>query len=106
MVAVTYNMNILQGLKANNQYLVTLNSDQHIDPAKVIRTVQYEHPTFSRESVAAQARQAEINRNRTFYCGAYWRNGFHEDGVVSALNALEHFEEELSNGQLHLRRAS
>ena len=105
-VAVTYNMNILQGLEANKQYLVTLNNDRHIDPDKVIRTVQYEHPVFSRESVAAQRRQAEINDDRTFFCGAYWRSGFHEDGVVSALNALGHFEERLSNGQLHLRRAS
>jgi predicted NAD/FAD-binding protein len=105
-VAVTYNMNILQGLDANKQYLVTLNNDRHIDPDKVIRTVQYEHPVFSRESVAAQRRQAEINDDRTFFCGAYWRSGFHEDGVVSALNALGHFEERLSNGQLHLRRAS
>ena len=106
LVAVTYNMNILQGLDANKQYLVTLNNDRHIDPDKVIRTVQYEHPVFSRESVAAQRRQAEINDDRTFFCGAYWRSGFHEDGVVSALNALGHFEERLSNGQLHLRRAS
>ncbi len=105
-VAVTYNMNILQGLATKNQYLVTLNNDQDIDPAKIIRTVQYEHPVYSREAVAAQGRQADINQNRTFFCGAYWRNGFHEDGVVSALNALGHFEEELSNGQLHLRRAS
>ena len=105
-VAVTYNMNILQGLEANKQYLVTLNNDRHIDPDKVIRTVQYEHPVYSRESVAAQRRQAEINTDRTFFCGAYWRSGFHEDGVVSALNALGHFEERLSNGQLHLRRAS
>jgi len=105
-VAVTYNMNILQGLKANKQYLVTLHNDRHIDPGKVIRTVQYEHPVYSRESVAAQRRQSEINEDRTFFCGAYWRNGFHEDGVVSALSALGHFEERLSNGQLHLRRAS
>ena len=105
-VAVTYNMNILQGLTSNKQYLVTLNNDQHIDPDKIIRTVQYEHPVFSRESVAAQARQTDVNQDRTFYCGAYWRNGFHEDGVVSALSALEHFEERLSDGQLHLRRAS
>lgn len=105
-VAVTYNMNILQGLETSSQYLVTLNNDRDIDPARIIRTVQYEHPVYSRESVAAQRRQADINQNRTFFCGAYWRNGFHEDGVVSALNALGHFEEELSNGQLHLRRAS
>ena len=105
-VAVTYNMNILQGLEADNQYMVTLNNDQDIDPGKIIRRIQYEHPIYSRASVAAQQRQADINRDRTFFCGAYWRNGFHEDGVVSALNALGHFEEKLSHGQLHLRRAS
>lgn len=105
-VAVTYNMNILQGLETKDQYLVTLNNDQDIDPAKIIRTVRYEHPIYSREAVAAQRRQGDINQNRTFFCGAYWRNGFHEDGVVSALNALEHFEEERSSGELHLRRAS
>lgn len=104
-VAVTYNMNILQRLEAEEQYLVTLNNDQHIDADKIMRTVQYDHPVFSRESVAAQQRQAELNWDRTFYCGAYWRNGFHEDGVVSALDALAHFEERLVNGQLHLRRA-
>jgi len=105
-VAVTYNMNILQGLETSNQYLVTLNNDQNIDPSKIIRTVQYEHPVYSRDAVIAQQRQADLNSDRTFYCGAYWRNGFHEDGVVSALNALEHFEERLSHGKLHLRRAS
>lgn len=105
-VAVTYNMNILQGLTARKQYLVTLNNDRHIDPGKIIRKVQYEHPVYSREAIAAQQRQAALNRGRTFYCGAYWRNGFHEDGVVSALNALEHFKERLTDGKLHLRRAS
>jgi len=105
-VAVTYNMNILQGLATDNQYLVTLNNGQRIDPDKIIHRVQYEHPIYSRESVAAQQRQADVNTDRTFFCGAYWRNGFHEDGVVSALDALGHFEERLSDGQLHLRRAS
>ena len=105
-VAVTYNMNILQGLAAENQYMVTLNNDQEIDHGKIIRRIRYEHPIYSRTSVAAQQRQADINCDRTFFCGAYWRNGFHEDGVVSALNALGHFEERLSHGQLHLRRAS
>ena len=105
-VAVTYNMNILQGLDADRQYLVTLNNDRSIDQDKILRRVQYEHPIYSRESVAAQQRQSEINCDRTFFCGAYWRNGFHEDGVVSSLNALDHFEQRLSNEQLHLRRAS
>ena len=105
-VAVTYNMNILQGFRADNQYLVTLNNDQKINTDKILRRVHYEHPIYSRESVVAQQRQGEINSNRTFYCGAYWRSGFHEDGVVSALSAIKHFKERLSNGQLHLRRAS
>ncbi len=104
-VAVTYSMNILQGLDARKEYLVTLNNDAAINPDKILKRIQYEHPIFSLESVAAQARQSELNVDRTFFCGAYWRHGFHEDGVVSALNALEHFEERLVHGQLHLRRA-
>ncbi|MDH3621935.1 MAG: FAD-dependent oxidoreductase [Gammaproteobacteria bacterium] len=105
-VAVTYNMNILQGLSTKNEYLVTLNNDRDIDPGKIIQRIEYDHPIYSRSAVQAQGRQAEINCDRTFYCGAYWRNGFHEDGVVSALHALQHFEERLANEQLHLRRAS
>ena len=105
-VAVTYNMNILQNLETENQYLVTLNNDRHINPDSIIRRIQYTHPVYSRKAVAAQARQADINIDRTFFCGAYWRNGFHEDGVVSSLTAVEHFEKRLSDGQLHLRRAS
>ena len=105
-VAVTYNMNILQGHDTRNQYLVTLNDDRRIDPGKIIQRIEYDHPIYSREAVLAQGRQADINRDRTFFCGAYWRNGFHEDGVVSALHALQHFEERLASEQLHLRRAS
>lgn len=104
-VAVTYNMNILQGLETRNEYLVTLNNDRHIDPTKIIQRIGYEHPIYSQEALEAQGRQADINCDRTFYCGAYWRNGFHEDGVVSALHALQHFEERLASEQLHLRRA-
>ena len=104
-VAVTYNMNMLQGLDCDEQYCVTLNNDRRIEPAKVIRRIRYRHPVYSREAVAAQSRQAEVNTDRTFFCGAYWRNGFHEDGVVSALNAIDHFEERQSRGELHLRRA-
>ena len=104
-VSVTYSMNILQRLTAEDHYLVTLNSGRHIDPDKIVYRTQYAHPVYSGPAIAAQQRQAEINWSRTFYCGAYWRNGFHEDGVVSAISAVEHFREKLSNGQLHLRRA-
>jgi predicted NAD/FAD-binding protein len=59
--------------------------------------------------VAAQSRQVELNADRTFFCGAYWRNGFHEDGVVSALNALEHFRlrtQEGAHAQRYLYRTA
>ncbi len=105
-VSVSYNMNILQRLEAENTYVVTLNDDSRIRPDKILRRIQYQHPMFSRETIRAQARHAEVNADRTFYCGAYWRNGFHEDGVVSALQAVGHFEERLKDGELHLRRAS
>ncbi len=105
-VAVTYNMNILQRLDARQQYCVTLNNDRNIDPDKIIERIQYEHPVYSQDAVAAQQRQADVNVDRSFYCGAYWRNGFHEDGVFSALKALEHFEQRHANAELHLRRAS
>ena len=105
-VALTYNMNILQGIDAPLTFNVTLNNTAAIDPEKILKCVQYEHPLFTPESVAAQSRHAEINgTNRTWYCGAYWRNGFHEDGVVSALDAVEHFNETMYE-QLYLRRAS
>jgi uncharacterized protein len=104
-VAVTYNMNILQGLEAPVQFCVTLNNSKAVHKRTVIDRVVYDHPVYTPDSVAAQQRQQEINGvNRTYYCGAYWRNGFHEDGVVSALNALQHFDEALHE-ELHLRRA-
>ena len=105
-VAVTYNMNILQSLDAREQYCVTLNNDRNIREDRIIRRIRYEHPVFSMATLAAQARHADLNADRTFFCGAYWRNGFHEDGVVSALDAVAHFEEKLAYGKLHLRRAS
>ena len=105
-VALTYNMNILQGITSPSTFCVTLNNARAINPEKIIKRLHYEHPVFTREGVAAQQRQSEINGvNRTYFCGAYWRNGFHEDGVWSALNALAHFKEK-NNAQLFLRRAS
>lgn len=107
-VALTYNMNILQGLNAADTYCVTLNYSNHIDENKIIKTVNYHHPVFTPEGIQAQNRHRDINgTQRTYYCGAYWRNGFHEDGVVSALNAIQHFNQDRENDeQLHLRRAS
>ena len=104
--AVTYNMNILQSLAAPETFCVTLNHTDAIDPARIIDRYEYAHPVFTPAAVAAQARQREISQGRrTSYCGAYWRNGFHEDGVVSALSALKYFAEDRNYAQRDLRRA-
>jgi len=101
-VALTYNMNILQQLDAPKPFLVTLNRSEAIDPARVIKRITYRHPLFTPSSVAAQARQRELNgAHRTYYCGAWWRKGFHEDGVVSALQALDHFEQDHAQRTLY-----
>jgi predicted NAD/FAD-binding protein len=95
---LTYNMNILQSLRSKHTFCVTLNRTEAIDPDRIIQRIQYHHPLFTPAGVAAQARQHEVNGvNRTYFCGAYWRNGFHEDGVVSALNALQHFRAALGS---------
>ena len=104
-VCVTYNMNILQALAAPQTLCVTLNRSAAIDPVKVIRRVTYHHPLFTGDAVAAQARLRQINGvNRSYYCGAYWRYGFHEDGVVSAEQALESFSTEVPDAQRALYR--
>ena len=83
---VTYNMNLLQGLRSNTTYCVTLNATERIDPAKIIRTMEYHHPVFDHRRAEAQSRHAElVDRHGVSYCGAYWGAGFHEDGVRSAL---------------------
>lgn len=82
---LTYNMNILQSLESQSTYCVTLNAEERINPASILGTYDYAHPCFSLDAISAQGRWGEINgQNSTWYCGAYWANGFHEDGVVSA----------------------
>jgi predicted NAD/FAD-binding protein len=83
---LTYNMNILQGLKSKHTFCVTLNKTESIASEKIIGTYHYDHPVFSFEAINAQKHWKDINGvNRTWFCGAYWGNGFHEDGVVSAV---------------------
>jgi len=85
---VTYWMNNLQRLRCRRDYFVTLNRGEEIDPERVVRRLSYDHPLYTKQGVAAQARHAEISGVRgTHYCGAYWGWGFHEDGVRSALRA-------------------
>jgi predicted NAD/FAD-binding protein len=87
---LTYNMNILQGINTPETFCVTLNDTDSINPHKILGRFTYDHPVFSLRGMAAQQRWAEINGTQnTWYCGAYWHNGFHEDGVVSALRVAE-----------------
>ncbi|MCU1725101.1 NAD(P)/FAD-dependent oxidoreductase [Pseudomonas sp. 5P_5.1_Bac1] len=94
--ALTYDMNILQGIEAPVTFCVSLNQTAQIDPAQILARFDYAHPQYSLAAVAAQARHAELQgQQHSFYCGAYWANGFHEDGVTSALRVAEHFGEHL-----------
>ncbi len=90
---VTYNMNILQNFDdAPETLLVTLNRTQEINPDKIIAKFEYTHPVFTQDGIKAQGRHSEISgHHRTYYCGAYWFNGFHEDGVKSGLRVAEAF---------------
>lgn len=91
---LTYNMNMLQTLDTPKTYCVSLNDEGHIDESKVIAEFQYAHPTFGLNRKPMQARHQElINQNSTSFCGAYWGNGFHEDGVKSAIAVTRQLQE-------------
>ena len=83
---VSYSMNLLQAIQSQDPLIVTLNPTHPIDPGRILRQLSYHHPLYSHRSVAAQARKSEIQgRRRSWFAGAYWGWGFHEDGVRSAV---------------------
>ena len=94
--AVTYDMNILQGIQSDTTFCVSLNQSAGISPFKVLAKYTYAHPQYSLKAVAAQERWEELDgAQHTYYCGAYWASGFHEDGVVSALRVARSLGEVL-----------
>lgn len=96
LAAVTYDMNILQGIQSDTTFCVSLNQRAAIDPRKVLASYTYAHPQYSLNAVAAQGRWQELlGAQHSYYCGAYWANGFHEDGVVSALRVAQAFGQRL-----------
>jgi predicted NAD/FAD-binding protein len=96
--SVTYNMNILQGLVVDETVCITLNQTQKIDPKKILRQFNYSHPVFTSNSLHAQQQRKLIcGQQHTHFCGAYWYNGFHEDGVKSALDVCDYFGITLDN---------
>jgi hypothetical protein len=90
--SVTYCMNILQGIQSDTPFLVTLNPVQAIDESKVLGRFRYAHPSYTMAGMAARQRRDEIcGVDRVHFCGAYWYNGFHEDGVHSAIDVCYRF---------------
>ena len=89
---VTYDMNILQGIESRSTFCVSLNTTEDLNQDSILFHDRYAHPQYSMDGFAAQGRHHEISgRDRTHYCGAYWGNGFHEDGVRSAVRVAEGF---------------
>jgi predicted NAD/FAD-binding protein len=88
---VTYWMNRLQGHRAAQDLLVTLNDRERLDPESIVATMDYEHPIYTPEAVRAQSRLSSLATDRTVYAGAYHGWGFHEDGCRSGVQAARHF---------------
>jgi uncharacterized protein len=104
---VTYHMNRLQSLPVSTDICVTLNGDSRVPSSEILAEMSYQHPIFTLDGLKAQLNHTRLNgQQRSFYCGAYWRNGFHEDGVVSALTAIDDFNQWCRNHENQsLRRA-
>jgi predicted NAD/FAD-binding protein len=91
-VSVTYDLTRLQSLPGPREFLLTLNDTGSVDPRTVVERLSYSHPVYTQATIAAQQRHAEINGiNRSYYCGAWWGYGFHEDGVRSAIAVADAF---------------
>ena len=110
-VSVTYNMSILQNFNCEKTFCVSLNQDHLIDPKTIIAKYNYSHPCFQLPGTTAQQQFHHINgKQNTYFCGAYWANGFHEDGVVSAIRVAKSlgvdFEEVLQGWKAPCLKAS
>lgn len=93
---LTYDMNILQRIESDTTFCVTLNATSKINPNKILRKFNYAHPQFSEQTIEAQQKRSQIcGVDGLHFCGAYWYNGFHEDGLRSALDVCERFGESL-----------
>lgn len=93
---VTYYMNMLQNLSSDTQYFVSLNQEHKVNQNKIIGRYKYAHPIFDNDAIDAQAQHELISGvNRTYYCGAYWGSGFHEDGMNSGLRVVKQIDKEL-----------
>ena len=89
----SYYMNRLQDLNSTKDYFVSLNIESGINENLIDYQTTYEHPMMAKESVSTQSQLQQLNgKMNTFFCGSYFGNGFHEDGIASAVNVAKHFE--------------
>lgn len=89
-IDLTYWMNRLQPIPKDDPMFVTLNATRRIDPAKIYDQVTLRHPVYDLGALAAQSDMRRLNgANHTWYCGAWMKNGFHEDGLASAVDVVE-----------------
>jgi predicted NAD/FAD-binding protein len=87
---LTYYMNRLQNIESPIDFCVSVNQSEIIQPEKIFERFSHSYPCFTQAALRSQQQHADINgKNNIYYCGAYWGNGFHEDGVKSALDACE-----------------
>jgi predicted NAD/FAD-binding protein len=82
-----YYMNMLQGVSKKYDYFININGEKYVDPDKVLRRIVYHHPTFDTAAIAAQKELQTLNTDddRLYFCGSYFRYGFHEDALMSSV---------------------
>ncbi|GAB2197719.1 NAD(P)/FAD-dependent oxidoreductase [Sessilibacter sp. MAH4] len=103
---LTYHMNTLQNIQSERNFCVTLNHTDAINPDKIIGRYQYSHPTFGKKALVTQQSWQDINTDRTWFCGAWWRNGFHEDAVYSAKRVADALLQKVQVATCHINTES
>jgi uncharacterized protein len=92
---LTYNMNILQNLKTHTTYCISLNLDEHLNKESIINKYKYAHPVYDQKSMHAIKLWERVNTQNIYYVGAYWGYGFHEDGINSAIRAVNAIDKDI-----------
>ena len=90
---MTYWLNNLQNLNSDDNFFLTLNPIYEIEDANIIKKINFTHPYFNKETLKFQNSLRSLQgKKRTWYCGAYFGYGFHEDGLKSSINLMENFK--------------
>ena len=91
--SITYWLNLLQNLKCEENFFLTLNPISEINKKNIIKNINFTHPYFNSETLKYQKSLLSIQgKKRTWFCGSYFSYGFHEDGIKSAINLIKNFK--------------